>query len=135
MNKVLLAGNIVRAPELRYTSNKTAVCNATIATNEYSKDKQTGERKQFTEYTRLELWGKQAENFAKFADKGRHVVIDGKLKTRKWTTDAGEDRYSTVVQVREFEFTGKGKGADAASTDAPADAPADAPINDDDIPF
>lgn len=135
MNKVILAGNITRAPEMRYTPNGIPVCNASIATNEYSKDKETGERKQFTEYHRLELWNKQAEVFAEYGTAGRHVVIEGKLKTRKWETDAGEKQYTTTIQVREFEFTSRGKQSgesDPSAQKAEVDTP---PLGDDDIPF
>ena len=108
MNKVLLRGNLGKNPELRYTGEGTAVCNFTVATNERYTDKQ-GVKQELTEWHRIVVWGKNAENCVKFLSAGRSVLIEGKLKTRKWTDREGQDRYTTEINARDVEFLAGGR--------------------------
>ena len=104
MNSVLLAGNLGQDPEVRFTPSGTAVCTASIATNESWKDKETGVKEQRTEWHRLVIWGKRGENFVEFFRKGDGVIIEGKLQTRSWEGDDGIKRYTTEIVVQKWHF-------------------------------
>ncbi len=89
VNKVILIGTLGQDPEIRYIPNGGAVGRLSIATNESWRDKQTGQQKEQTEWHRVVLFGKLAEIASEYLRKGSQVYIEGKLKTRKWTDDAG----------------------------------------------
>lgn len=98
VNKVILVGNLGRDPDVRYTPDGAAVCNISIATSETWKDKQTGERREATEWHRVVMYNRLGEVAGEYLKKGSKVYIEGKLKTRKWQDkDTGADRYSTEV--------------------------------------
>ncbi|MEQ9888878.1 single-stranded DNA-binding protein [Pectobacterium zantedeschiae] len=99
VNKVILVGNLGQDPEVRYMPNGGAVANITLATSESWRDKQTGEQKEKTEWHRVVLFGKLAEVAGEYLRKGAQVYIEGKLATRKWTDQAGVERYTTEIHV------------------------------------
>lgn len=98
VNKVILVGNLGNDPEIRYMPNGGAVANITVATSESWTDKNTGEKKEVTEWHRVVLFGKVAEVAGEYLKKGSQVYIEGQLKTRKWEKD-GVERYSTEIVV------------------------------------
>ena len=99
VNKVILIGNLGGDPEVRYTPNGSAVCNLSLATSESWKDRQTGQPVERTEWHRIVIFGKLAEVAGQFLHKGSKVYIEGKLQTRKWQDQQGQDRYTTEVVV------------------------------------
>lgn len=129
VNKVILIGNLGRDPEVRSFQNGGKVCNLRIATSESWRDKQTGERKERTEWHSVAIFN---EGIAKIAEqylsKGSTVYIEGQLETRKWQDQSGQDRYTTEIVLRPYNGTltllgGKrdgdsGGGRDDGSSDA-----------------
>lgn len=99
VNKVILLGNLGNDPEVRYSQNGTAVATLTLATSESWRDKQSGEKKERTEWHRVALYGKLAEIAGEYLRKGSQVYIEGQLRTRKWKDQSGQDRYTTEVVV------------------------------------
>jgi single-strand DNA-binding protein len=123
VNKVILMGNLWRDPEVRYTQNNQKIVHLNIATSERWSDRQSGERKERTEWHRVVIFN---ENLAKVAEqylkKGSTVYIEGALQTRKWTDKDGVEKYSTEVVLQNFrgELTmlggrGGGSGENAGS--------------------
>jgi single-strand DNA-binding protein len=144
INKVILVGNLGKDPEVRYMPNGNAVANITLATSESWKDKQTGEAQEKTEWHRVVMFRRLGEIAGEYLKKGSQVYIEGKLQTRKWQDNAGNDRYTTEIVANEMQMLGgRGGGGSAglSSNDAPAaqkPAPAVAEAGgefDDDIPF
>ena len=99
VNKVILIGNLGDNPDVRFTPNGNAVANLSLATSESWKDRNTGEQKERTEWHRVVLFGKVAEIAGQYLHKGAKVYIEGKLQTRKWQDQQGQDRYTTEVVV------------------------------------
>jgi len=99
VNKVILIGNLGQDPDTRYTPNGNAVVNLNLATDESYKDRQTGQMVPKTEWHRVVLFGKVAEVAGQYLRKGSKVYIEGKLQTRKWQGQDGQDRYTTEVVV------------------------------------
>ncbi len=99
INKVILVGNLGRDPEIRYTADGRPIANFSIATSESWTDKGSGERREKTEWHRVVVFGKLAEICGQYLSKGRQVYIEGKLQTRKWQGQDGQDRYTTEVVV------------------------------------
>ncbi|EBS1325818.1 single-stranded DNA-binding protein [Salmonella enterica subsp. enterica serovar Worthington] len=99
INKVILVGNLGLDPEVRYMPNGGAVANLSLATSDTWTDKQTGEKKERTEWHRVVLYGKLAEIASEYLRKGSQVYIEGALRTRKWTDQSGVERYTTEVVV------------------------------------
>ena len=158
VNKVILIGNLGKDPEVRYFPSGDAVANATVATTEAWKDKQTGEQKEATEWHNVVFPGKLGEIAGKYLKKGSKVYVEGSLRTRKWQDKEGKDRYTTEIRVQDMQmldgkpgggsapmgdgggeersYAPRGGGAPARGGNTPAPAPAaDAPFEDDDIPF
>lgn len=102
VNKVILVGNLGKDPEVKYTANGAAVTNITVATSETWNDKQTGEKQEKTEWHRVVFFGKLAEIAGEYLRKGSQVYIEGKIRTRKWQDQSGQDRYTTEVVVDGF---------------------------------
>lgn len=98
MNKVELLGNLGSAPEVRYTQGGIAVCNFRMATNEKYKDRNE-ELQERTEWHRIVVWGKAAENCGEYLNKGSKVLVQGALRTRKWTDQKGVDHYTTEIHA------------------------------------
>jgi single-strand DNA-binding protein len=144
INKVILIGNLGKDPETRYTPAGLAITNITLATTESWKDKQTGERQDKTEWHRIAMFGKLAEISAEYLRKGSQVYIEGRIQTRKWQDQQGQDKYSTEIVANDMQMLGgrAGAGAPAMGEDSRSRAPAQASepavadvTLDDDIPF
>ena len=103
VNKVILIGNLGRDPEVRTFQNGGKVCNLRIATSETWKDKQTGERKERTEWHSVAIFSEPLARVAEqYLKKGSKIYIEGQLETRKWQDQSGQDRYSTEVVLRPY---------------------------------
>jgi single-strand DNA-binding protein len=141
MNKVILIGNLGRDPELRYTQGGSAVTNFTLATNDKWKDKD-GNPQERTEWHRIVVWGRAAENCAQYLQKGRSVLVEGRLQTREWEDKEGHKRQTTEINAASVQFLGNrgegggagGSGGSGGSGGAGREAP-DAGPPGDDIPF
>ena len=114
INKVILIGNLGQDPDTRYTANGNAVVNLNLATDESYKDRQTGQMVPKTEWHRIVLFGKVAEVAGQYLRKGSKVYIEGKLQTRKWQGQDGNDRYTTEVVV---DIAGQMQMLDSRSAD------------------
>ncbi len=109
VNKVILVGNLGKDPEVRYTSGGQAVANLRIATSRSWTDKQSGQKKEETEWHDVEVWGKQAEQCAEYLSKGRQVYVEGRLKTDKWQDkQSGQERFKVKVVAETVRFLGGG---------------------------
>jgi single-strand DNA-binding protein len=152
INKVILVGNLGRDPEVRYTANNDAITNISVATTDSYKDKNTGEKKETTEWHRVVFFNRLAEIAGEYLKKGSSVYIEGRLRTRKWTDNAGVEKYTTEIIGDQMQMLGgrasTGGGSepyDAPSApSAPRSAAAASPARpkappvddlDDDIPF
>jgi single-strand DNA-binding protein len=130
VNKVILIGNLGRDPESRSFSNGGKVCNLRIATSENWKDKQTGERKERTEWHSVAIFSEGLAGVAeRYLRKGSKVYIEGQLRTRKWQDQSGNDRYSTEVVIDGFNGSmtmldgpGGGGGGGAAAAGGSSDS-------------
>ena len=118
INKVIIVGNLGQDPETRYMPSGSAVTNFTVATNESWKDKQTGEQKDRTEWHRVAMFNRLAEIAAEYLRKGSQVYIEGKLRTRKWQGQDGNDRYTTEIIADEMQMLG-GRGGGGGSYGGP----------------
>ncbi len=145
VNKVIIVGNLGNDPDTRYMPSGSAVTNLSVATNESWKDKQTGEQKERTEWHRVAMFGRLAEIAAEYLRKGSQVYIEGRLRTRKWQDQSGNDRWTTEIIADEMQMLGgrSGAGAPAMGDSGPPPGPPsgggggpkpDEPF-DDDIPF
>ena len=105
INKVILVGNLGAKPEVKYASNGNAISKLSVATSESWTDKSTGQKQEKTEWHRVSLLGKIAEIARQYLDKGSKVYVEGKLQTRKWQDQSGQDRYTTEVIVSGFNGT------------------------------
>ncbi len=156
VNKVILVGNLGNDPEVRYANNGSAIANLSVATSESWKDKNTGEQQEKTEWHRVVMFNRLGEIAGEYLRKGSKVYVEGKLQTRKWQDQSGQDRYTTEIVANEMQMLdsrgdsmgqGGGGGYQSApqqqapanqggySKPAPAAQPAPANDFDDDIPF
>lgn len=150
VNKVILIGNLGRDPETRYAAGGDAVCTVSLATTDTWKDKQTGEKKEATEWHRVVFWGRLADIAGQYLKKGSQIYVEGSLRTRKWQDKDGHDRYTTEIRGDEMKMLGSRQGMGEAppreQDDGPSAAPARKPAApaasssgfgdmDDDIPF
>lgn len=130
INKAILVGNITRDPEIRKTQDGKSICNISVATSEKWKDRNTGERKERSEFHRVVVFNDGLARIAeKYLRKGSKVYVEGQIQTRKWTDKDGQDRYSTEIVLQGFGSTLTmldGKSADDAQNMSDPD---------DDIPF
>lgn len=113
VNKWIGIGNLGRDPETRYTSSGEAICNFSIACTESWKDKQSGERKEMTEWVRISAFGKLAEICGQYLKKGSQVYVEGSLRTRKWTDKDGQERYTTEIRCDDMKMLGSRQGMGA----------------------
>jgi single-strand DNA-binding protein len=136
LNKVFLIGNLVRPPELRYTPSGTAVADLRIAVNR-SFTTQTGEKRDDTCFLTIVVWGKQAEACGEYLDKGRPIMVEGRLQTREWETKDGQKRNVVEVVADRVQFLGRGKETAGATAAVPGAEPFadEASGTDDDVPF
>ncbi|MDC0663131.1 single-stranded DNA-binding protein [Marinobacter sp. SS21] len=126
VNKVILIGNLGQDPETRYTPNGNAVVNLTLATDESYKDRQSGQMVPKTEWHRIVMFGKIAEVAGQYLRKGSKIYIEGKLQTRKWQDQSGQDRYTTEVVVDingQMQMLDSRGGEGGMSQGAPAGRP------------
>ena len=139
INKVILIGRLGSDPEVRYTPSGVAVANFNIATSEEWKDKDSGEKKERTEWHRIVAWRRLGEICGEYLSKGKQVYVEGRLQTRDWEDRDGNKRYTTEIVANDVQFLGARDSSETArprgtsSTDfqgVPAQGPAD-----DDIPF
>ncbi len=150
INKVILIGNLGQDPEVRYMPSGGAVANLRVATSETWRDKQSGEQQERTEWHRVVMFGRLGEIAGEYLRKGSKVYIEGKLQTRKWQDQNGQDRYTTEIVANEMQMLdSRGAGGEAGGgyggrQQAPAQQatqPSAAPVTedlgdfDDDIPF
>ncbi|MCL4123017.1 UNVERIFIED_CONTAM: hypothetical protein GTU68_000931 [Idotea baltica] len=155
INKVILVGNLGNDPEVRYANNGSAIANLSIATSESWKDKNTGEQVEKTEWHRVVMFNRLGEIAGEYLKKGSKVYVEGKLQTRKWQDQSGQDKYTTEIVANEMQMLDSRGGSDmgggggyqapqqqapkaAQSAPQPAAQPAaPQPSNDfdDDIPF
>jgi single-strand DNA-binding protein len=105
VNKVMILGNLGQDPEVRYTASGMAVCTMNVATTDVRTDK-AGQRQENTEWHRVIVWNKQAENCGKYLKKGRSVFVEGRLQTRSWDDKNGQKRYTTEIVASTVQFVG-----------------------------
>lgn len=141
VNKVILIGNLGRDPEVRYTSDGKPVANFTMATTERWNDP-SGERKEKTEWHRINVWGKQAEIAGEYLRKGRQVFVEGSLQTREWTDRDGNKRQTTEIRAQRFQMLGRRGEGDEMAGGEPSSVGQPAAVaekgsnfEEDDIPF
>ena len=153
VNKVILVGNLGKDPEVRYAPSGDAFANVTIATTRTWKDKNSGEKKEETEWHRIVFNGRLAEIAGEYLKKGRSIYVEGRLRTRKWQDKDGTDKYTTEIIADQMQMLGSREGMGGGGMDEggggggrPASAPRAAPAAakkpagnfddmDDDIPF
>ncbi len=148
LNKAMIIGNLGADPEVRYTQSGTPVANLRIATNEVWTDK-SGEKQERTEWHRVVVFGRTAENVGKYLKKGRQVYVEGRIQTKDWEDRDGNKRYTTEIVAQNVTFLsgGSGGGRGGGGYDGPSYSDADAgpsggsesnfdqSFDDDDIPF
>lgn len=122
VNKVILIGNLGKDPEIRRLENGSVVASFPLATSESYTDRSTGMRKDVTDWHNVVLWRNLAEIAEKYVRKGHKVYIEGKLKTRSWTDQAGQTRYATEVVGDEMTLLTP-KTDNGVTTSAPTQAP------------
>jgi single-strand DNA-binding protein len=146
LNQVQIIGRLGKDPDVRFMPSGEAIATLSVATSETWKDKQSGEKKEATEWHRVVLFGKLAEIAQQYLKKGALAFFQGKLKTRKWQDKDGSDRYTTEISAHEMKMLGGKSDGDAggppaqgsAQRPAAAPAPRQQPRQDDldpDIPF
>ena len=146
VNKVIIVGNLGRDPEMRHMPSGDALANIAVATSYKSKDKQTGEAKEVTEWHRISFFGRLAEIVGQYLKKGSSVYVEGRLQTRKYTDKDGVEKYATEIVAEKMEMLGSKDGQASAPAPAPAQRQAQASQRqapamsgrgamDDDIPF
>lgn len=147
LNKAMLIGNLGRDPEVRYSADGNAIANVSIATTEVWKDKQTGEKKEATEWHRVVFFNRLAEIVGEYLKKGSQVYVEGQIRTRKWTDKDGNEKYTTEIVASEMKILGSrnlsgerprsDEGA-TPTTSKPSATSGSAPRHDDfhdDVPF
>jgi single-strand DNA-binding protein len=113
VNKVILLGNLGRDPEVRYAADGAAIANVSIATTSRYKDKASGDMKEDTEWHRVVFFGRLAEIANEYLKKGRPVYVEGRLRTRKWQDQSGQERYTTEIVADQMQLLGGRDGAPA----------------------
>ena len=116
VNKVILVGNLGADPETRYGASGNAITNIRIATSESWTDRQTNERRENTEWHRVVMFGRLAEIAEQYLRKGRQVYIEGRIQTRKWQGQDGQDRYTTEIVANDMQMLG-GRGDTGGDAD------------------
>ncbi len=142
INKVILIGNLGADPEIRYTQEGTSVATFNIATTERWTDK-SGQKQESTEWHRIVAWRRLAEICGEYLNKGSKVYIEGKLQTRKWQDQNGNDKYTTEIVAREMKMLDSRGGSGGGSTgfsdpplpDEPSGDMLSGPSTGEDVPF
>jgi len=138
INKVILIGRLGKDPEVRRTPDGTAVANFSIATSEEWKDKNSGEKRERTEWHRIVAWRRLGEICGEYLSKGRQVYIEGRIQTREWEDKEGVKKYTTEIVASQVQFLGDRQ--DTQQREEPAAAPRPNPMaqpgpEDGDVPF
>ena len=107
VNKVIIIGNLGRDPEIKYTQSNVPVANFSVATSESWKDKTSGEWQEKTEWHRIVAWRHLAERAEKYLRKGKQVYVEGRIETRKWQGQDGQDRYTTEIVAVQLQMLGR----------------------------
>jgi single-strand DNA-binding protein len=125
VNKVIIVGNLGRDPEIRYMPSGDAIANIAVATSYKSKDKNTGEQKELTEWHRISFFGRLAEIVGQYLKKGSSVYVEGRLQTRKYTDKDGVEKYATDIIAETMQMLGgrQGMGGDGGMDEGGYDAP------------
>jgi len=137
LNQVQLIGRLGADPDVKYSASGAAIANLSLATGEVWKDKQTGEKKERTEWHRITFFGRQGEVCGEYLKKGSQVYVSGKLQTRKWQDKDGNDRYTTEVIGNNMIMLG-GRGDAAPAQGGFRDKPkpeGESNATEEDIPF
>ena len=116
VNKFICIGTLGRDPETRYSPSGDAICSISVACSEAWRDKQTGEKKEHTEWIRVSFFGRLAEIAGQYLRKGSQVYIEGSLRTRKWQDKDGNDRYTTEIRADEMKMLGARQDGDAGQS-------------------
>lgn len=124
MNKVILIGRLSRDPELRHTTNGTAVCQINVA---ISRPVSQGKEPE-TDFINVTVWNKQAENIARYLSKGRQVAVEGRIQTRNYDNNEGKKTYVTEVIANNVEFLGSANDSNRSSNQAQEENPFDTNI-------
>ncbi|HZG21642.1 MAG TPA: single-stranded DNA-binding protein [Herbaspirillum sp.] len=117
VNKVIIVGNLGRDPETRYMPNGEAVTNIAVATTESWKDKNSGEKKELTEWHRITFYRKLAEIAGQYLKKGSQIYVEGRLQTRKWQDKEGVERYTTEIIADTMQMLGSRQGGGGGGMD------------------
>jgi single-strand DNA-binding protein len=115
VNKVILVGRLGNDPELKTVGSSQTVARLSVATSE-SWNNKDGQKQERTEWHRVVVWGRQAENCGKHLSKGRQVYVEGRLQTRSWEDGSGQKKYATEIVATTVQFLGSGTGAERSST-------------------
>ncbi|MGT0193774.1 single-stranded DNA-binding protein [Burkholderia pyrrocinia] len=110
VNKVIIVGNLGADPEVRYLPSGDAVANARVATTDRYKDKASGDYKEMTEWHRISFFGRLAEIVSEYLKKGSSIYVEGRIRTRKWQGQDGQDRYSTEIVADQMQMLGGRNG-------------------------
>ena len=110
VNKVIIVGNLGRDPEIRYMPSGDAIANIAVATSYKSKDRNSGEQKELTEWHRISFFGRLAEIVGQYLKKGSSVYVEGRLQTRKYTDKDGIERYATDIIAENMQMLGGRQG-------------------------
>ncbi|MET3130418.1 single-strand DNA-binding protein [Oxalobacteraceae bacterium GrIS 1.11] len=117
VNKVIIVGNLGRDPEIRYMPSGDAIANIAVATSYKSKDRNTGEQKELTEWHRISFFGRLAEIAGQYLKKGSSVYVEGRLQTRKYTDKDGVEKYATDIIAEQMQMLGGRQGMGGDSMD------------------
>ena len=112
INKVILIGNLGKDPEVRYSANGSAIANLTVATTDSWRDKNSGENQERTEWHRVVMFSRLGEIAGEYLKKGSKVYIEGRLQTRKWQDNNGNDRYTTEIVANDMQMLDSRGGGD-----------------------
>lgn len=134
VNKAIVLGRLGGDPELRYTQSNQAVATFSLATSEKWTDKTSGERKESTEWHRIVVWGKQAENVAQYLKKGSQAYVEGRLQTRTWEKD-GTKRSTTEIVAEKVVFLDSKGGGTQTGGFGGGSVPETDDFDDDSVPF
>ena len=128
VNKVLIVGNLGKDPELRTFPDGTQIANVTVATTDRWRDKNTGENRESTEWHRISFVGRLAVIAGQYLRKGSQIYVEGSLRTRKWTDQQGQERYTTEIRADQMQMLGSRQGGEREGyADAPPAAAPRAP--------
>ena len=130
VNKVILVGNLGADPDVRYMASGEAVANVRLATTDSFKDKNSGEKREVTEWHRVVFYRGLADIVGKYLKKGSSVYVEGRIKTRKWNDKDGQERYTTEIEATEMQMLGGRPGGTSDSGSSAKKPASSTPPND-----